>query len=36
MGFKEIMHEEVDWIYLAQNKDKWQDLLKTLKTNEHI
>lgn len=26
MDLKEIMHEEVDWIYLVQNKDQWQEI----------
>jgi hypothetical protein len=30
MVFKEIGWAGVDWIHLAQNRDKWQDLLGTV------
>lgn len=30
MNLKEVVSEVVDWIHLAQNKDRWQALVNTV------
>jgi hypothetical protein len=30
MNLKEIGWEDVDWIYLAQNRDQWQALVNMI------
>jgi hypothetical protein len=30
MDFREIGLEGVDWIYLAQNRDRWRDILNMI------
>jgi hypothetical protein len=30
MDLKEIGHDDVEWIHLAQNRDKWRHVVKTV------